>query len=125
MPYDEGLGRRLRDLLGDVPGSSERRMFGGLCFMLSGRMCCGVVGKDLVVRVGADAYEPALRERHARPMDFTGRPLRGFVYVAPAGCRTDRALGKWIRRAVEFLSGLPAQRRRPSRRGRQRGRAPA
>ena len=74
--------------------------------MLGGSMCCGVVRDDLVVRVGPDSYEDALAEPHARPMDFTGHPLRGMVYVEPEGCRTDKALASWVRRGVDFAASL-------------------
>ena len=107
MAYLESLAVRLRERLAGIPGSTERRMFGGLCFMISGRMCCGVVGDTLVVRVGPEGHEAALREPHARPMDFTGRPLLGFVYVAPAGLRSARALSAWITRAMDYASAAP------------------
>lgn len=116
MVYDEALANRVRGTLVTVPGASERRMFGGVCFMLSGRMLCGVAGRDLMVRVGPDAYAASLRRPHARPMDFTGRPLLGFVYVAPAGLRSVRALSAWISRAMEYVRRLPAPKKRPSRR---------
>jgi len=119
VAYDATLTRRLRVLLEGLPGFSERRMFGGVCFMLSGRMCCGVVGSDLVVRVGPEAHDRALLKAAARPMDFTGRPLRGFVYVGPAGYQTERGLKMWTRRAVRFVSGLPP---RPKVRAATRGR---
>lgn len=124
MAYDEGLARRLRDLLASQPELSERRMFGGVCFMLAGRMCCGVIGTNLVVRIGGEAYDAAAREPHVRPMDFTGRPLRGFLYVAPPGCRTDRALSRWLDRAVELVNALPV-RTQPKRPRRPRPRASA
>jgi hypothetical protein len=81
MAYDEGCARRQRELLQDRPGIRERRMFGGLAFMLSGNMLCGIAGYSLTARVGPRRYEEALARPHAREMDFTGRPLRGFVYV--------------------------------------------
>jgi len=108
MAFDEALAQRLRVLFGRLPGSSERRMFGGVCFLVSGRMCCGIVGRNLVVRVGPDGYDDALRRPHARPMDFTGRPMRGFVYVGPAECRTARTLLGWVERAVRFARSLPS-----------------
>jgi TfoX/Sxy family transcriptional regulator of competence genes len=123
MTYDPPLANRVRRALANVPDASERRMFGGLCFLLSGRMLCGVVGRDLVVRVGPDGYPAALRRPHARPMDFTGRPLRGFVYVGPGGHRNNRALTAWIRRAMEYVQALPTQRRRSPRR-RSKSRSP-
>ncbi len=82
-------------------------MFGGVAFMLGGNMCCGVIEDNLVVRVGPDAYETVLREPHARPMDFTGRPLEGFVYVDRGGFESPSALRAWIDRGVEFVKRLP------------------
>jgi len=107
MAYNEELADRVRVVLAVRKDVTERKMFGGLSFMLGGNMCCGVIKDDLVVRVGPDRYEDTLAEPHARPMDFTGRPLRGMVYVGPEGCRTDRAVAKWVRRAVEFAASLP------------------
>ena len=107
MTYDLELADRLRKALARRKGVSEKKMFGGLSFMLDGNMCCGVVKGDLVVRVGPNHYKNALAERHARPMDFTGRPLRGMVYVGPEGCQTDKDLSKWVDRGVEFAASLP------------------
>lgn len=107
MAYDEGLAHRIRDLLGDDPAMSEREMFGGLCFMRDGNMCLGIVGADLMVRVGPDAYQAALTEPHAREMDFNGRPMRGMVYVAPDGVTEDDALAQWLARGTDFARSLP------------------
>jgi TfoX/Sxy family transcriptional regulator of competence genes len=82
-------------------------MFGGLAFLHRGNMCCGIVGSDLMVRVGAEEYERVVTARHARPMDFTGRPAKGMVYVAPEGLRTEKALRHWIDRGVRFTASLP------------------
>jgi len=82
-------------------------MFGGLAFMVNGHMCCGIVRKDLVVRTGPDEYEAALSQPHARPMNFTGRPMRGFVYVGPSGCQSTRDLKTWILRGLHFVLSLP------------------
>ncbi len=71
-------------------------MFGGLCFMVNGAMCCGVLGDELIARVGADRLENALAQRHTRPFDFTGRASKGMVYVAPAGTRTAAQLERWL-----------------------------
>lgn len=109
MGYDEGTAERVRTILGNAPGLTERRMFGGISFMLDGNMCCGVVNKDLVIRVGRDQYDDALRETHARPMDFTGHPLTGFVYVSPNGYESDTTLEQWIHRGVSFVRTLPAK----------------
>jgi TfoX/Sxy family transcriptional regulator of competence genes len=104
MSYDEKLAARVRALLSTRDDVVERKMFGGLCFMVNGAMCCGLTKNDFMVRVGADQYEEALAHPHARPMDFTGRPLKGMVYVAPEGLRTTAALARWVRRGIEFVS---------------------
>jgi len=107
MAFDEALAKRLRVRFRKVPKSSERRMFGGLCFLVSGRMCCGIVGRNLVVRVGPDGHDDALRYPHTRPMDFTGRPMRGFIYVGPPGLMTARSLSGWVERAIRYSRALP------------------
>ena len=107
MAYDEKLADRIRAVLVAHNGLSVRRMFGGIAFMLGGNMCCGLVKDDLVVRVGPEQYEKLLAEPHARPMEFTGRPMRGFVYVGPDGYRSDQALAKWVERGVDFAASLP------------------
>lgn len=96
MAYDEGLAERLRVALDDQRGVSEKKMFGGLCFLIDGKMCCGIVKDELMVRVGAEQHAEALRRPHARPMDFTGRPMKGFVYVAPEGLDAERDLEAWV-----------------------------
>ncbi len=120
MAFDEKLGARIRDLLAGHPDVAERKMFGGLCFLVRGRMCCGIVGSDLMVRVGPDDHERALARPHARPMDFTGRPMKGMVYVSPAGLRTASALGAWVERGIRCALAMPPKTRRtrvPRRRG--------
>ncbi|HEY2509415.1 MAG TPA: TfoX/Sxy family protein [Polyangiaceae bacterium] len=109
MSYDENLARRVRSLLADRDDVAEKKMFGGLCFMVAGAMCCGLTKTDFMVRVGPAQYDDALAEPHARPMDFTGRPMAGMVYVAPEGLRRDAALAKWIARGVRFVTTLPAK----------------
>lgn len=109
MAYDDKLASRVRKRLAHRKDIVEKKMFGGLAFMLNGNMCCGVVKDTLMVRVPPGQYEMMLKEPHARPMDFTGRPLRGFVYVDPKGLRTDGALEKWLKRAIAFASSLPAK----------------
>ncbi len=104
MSYDEKLAARVRALLSGHDDVIEKKMFGGLCFMVNGGMCCGITKSDLMVRVGPDAYEGALTRPHARPMNFTGRPLKGMVYVAPAALRTRAALAGWVRLGVAFVS---------------------
>jgi hypothetical protein len=107
MAYDEGLAQRVREALAERPDLTERKMFGGLCFMLGGNMCCGIVGEELMLRVGPDAYDDVLARDHAREMDFTGRSLRGMVYVANDGFASDDDLGGWLESAVDFAGSLP------------------
>lgn len=107
MAYDEGTAQRLREALGESPEIVEKTMFGGIAFMMSGHMCCGVAGKVLMARVGPAQYERALSRPHAREMDFTGKPLRGFVYVDPGGFESDGALMSWISLCRSFVRTLP------------------
>jgi len=107
MAYDEQLAARIRELLQDRPDFSERQMFGGLCFMLGGHMCCGVVKRELMVRVGPEQYPEALKRPHARPMDFTGRPLEGMVYVGHTGLGSRASLAAWVERGAAFAASLP------------------
>ncbi|HVP03799.1 MAG TPA: TfoX/Sxy family protein [Solirubrobacteraceae bacterium] len=107
MAYDERLAARVRVVLADDPGVTERKMFGGIAFLCGGHMACGVVGEALMLRLGPEASDAALEEPHTRPMDFTGRPIRSMVYVDPAGIATDDALLAWVARAREFVSTLP------------------
>lgn len=107
MAYDEGVAQRLREYFSGHPEIVEKRMFGGLAFMLSGHMCVGVVNDTLMARVGPDTYAEALQRPHVREMDFTGRPLRGFVYVAPEGFASDRDLHAWLQRCEDFVGTLP------------------
>src|SRR5258705_5490463 len=114
MAYDERLAQRIRQAFGARRDIAERKMFGGLTFLCGGRMCCGIVGADLMVRVAEDQFDEVVRRRHVRPMDFTGRPLRGFVYVSPPGFRTAAALRAWLSRGERVASqtaAKPARRR--------------
>jgi TfoX/Sxy family transcriptional regulator of competence genes len=110
MAYDERLAERVRAILGEEAKVEERKMFGGLAFLVGGHMACGVEKSRLMLRIGPEAYEAALGEPHVLPMDFTGRPLRGFVYVEPEGVRAKPQLVRWVRRAVAFAETQPAKR---------------
>jgi TfoX/Sxy family transcriptional regulator of competence genes len=114
MAYDPALADRIRQALIDRAGVTEKPMFGGLSFLLDGKMFCGIVKDDLMVRVGPERYEESLRRPHARPMDFTGRPMMGYVYVGPEGRRTQRMVDAWVARGALFVEtlGPPARRRR-------------
>jgi len=119
MAYDTLLAQRVRNALADRRDLAEKKMFGGLCFLLAGRMAAGIVKNDLMLKVGPEAYEDALAQPHARPMDFTGRPMRGMVYVSPQGIATESALAGWLRRATSFHDAAPAEERprEPKRKG--------
>ena len=107
MAYDESLAHRVRKMLAPVGDISERKMFGGLAFMLSGNMCCCIEKSNLIVRTGPEQYDTALQRPHARVCDFTGRPMRGFVYVDEEGVREDSGLRDWLALSVKFASSLP------------------
>ena len=106
MGYDERLADRVRELLAERTDITERRMFGGLTFMVAGHMCCGVNKDELILRLAPDADGTGLTAPHARPMDFTGRPMRGFVTVSPDGVK-GRNLDRWVAQAVAYAESLP------------------
>ena|SRR5687767_8494044 len=107
MAYDEGLAERLREALGSHRGIVEKKMFGGLAFMSRGHMFLGILGDVLMARVGPDQYEEALSLAHVRVMDFTGKPMKGYVFVDPPGLEEDRELDRWIERCHGFVRSLP------------------
>lgn len=109
MAYDEGLAERVRGLLEDRGKVSERRMFGGLAFLMRGHMTVGIVKDELMVRVGPESYARALNEPHARAMDFTGRPMKGLVFVSPEGIESDSDLERWVERGFGYAASLPAK----------------
>lgn len=109
MTYDEALASRLRSILEAEPGMSERQAFGGISFLINGNMSVGVIGEELVVRVGPKDFETAVKEDHARPFDFTGRPMKGWVYVAPQALSSDESLAAWVQRGVTFARSLPSK----------------
>jgi hypothetical protein len=107
MAFDEELAKRVRRTLASQRGLAEKRMFGGLAFMLRGNMCCGVLGDDLVVRVGPIAHEAELKRPHARVMDLTHRPMKGYLYIAPKGVATAASLRSRLKPALAFVATLP------------------
>ncbi len=107
MVYDRGLAERIRDLVGADALLAERTMFGGLCFLSQGNMCFGILGDELLVRVGRAAYDEALGRPHAREMDLTGRAMRGMVLVDPDGFTEDEDLQAWLDRGLAFSDSLP------------------
>ena len=110
MAFDEQLAERIRKgLLGHH--AAEKRMFGGLCFMVNGAMCCGVYKDDFVARVGDNQHDDAITQPHTRLMDITGRPMRGFLFVGPDGVRTEVQLKKWLYWCTSYSSSSDAQKR--------------
>jgi TfoX/Sxy family transcriptional regulator of competence genes len=107
MAYDEDLADRIRDALADRDDVTERKMFGGLAFLVSGNVCCGVIGSEAMLRLGDEAADAALDEPHTRAMDFTGRPMNSMVFVAPAGLEDGAAVRGWVDRALAFATSLP------------------
>ena len=109
MSYDPAAAERVRHLLSGRNDVVEKKMVGGLSFLVNGNMCCGITDMALMVRVGAERREQALREPHVRPMLFAGRALSGFVCIEPAGYAADDALAGWVQRGLDFVSALPAK----------------
>jgi len=107
MAYDEGLAERIRYVVNDCPGLAEKKRFGGLAFMVRGNMCCGILGEELMLRVGPYGYDEALSMTYTRKMDFTGRAMKGMIYVTPEGFESDEGLKAWIDRALAFVNTLP------------------
>src|SRR5258708_5875820 len=104
MAYDEKTAARIRKLLSGQDELVEKKMMGGLCFMVKNRMCCSVSGKGgMLVRVGPEAHPSVLGEPHVQPMEMRGRMMTGFVRIAPEGYRTDAGLKKWVRRGADFV----------------------
>jgi len=109
MAYDEGLAHRLRELVEHDRAITEKKMFGGLCFLHGGNMCFGIVRDELMLRVGPEQYEDCLAQPHAREMDFTGRSIKGMVYVGVDGFSEDEDLAAWVERGLSFARSLPSK----------------
>jgi TfoX N-terminal domain len=109
MAYDEALAARIRDILGGAEGVAERKMFGGIAFLINGNMACGVNRDDMIVRLEPEQTDAALAEPHVRLFDMTGRPMKGWVVVGPAGVADDADLRSWVGRGADFARSLPAK----------------
>ncbi len=107
MAYDKGLAQRVTELLEEKPGFNEKKMFGGVCYLLNGNMACGVLNEDLIVRVGPEKYEDLLKLPHTREFDFTGRPMKGWIMVSYEGHESDEDLSEWVQQGVNFALSLP------------------
>jgi hypothetical protein len=112
MAYDEKLVQRIRVALGDDPAISEKKMFGGVAFLRNGHMFAGVANASLMARVGKAHYEDSLGRKHVRKMDFTGRPMQGYVYIDVDGLRSAAQLAFWLGRCKQFVATLPAKKAR-------------
>lgn len=107
MAYDKGLAYRLEEYFEGRPDVEMKKMFGGLCFMVDRHMCCGIVGDTLMARVGPENYETSLTHPHAREMDFTGRAMKGMIYVSTEGIQSDDDLRYWVQLCEQFVESLP------------------
>ena len=107
MAFDEGLAERLRGCFAVRNDVEEKKMFGGLCFMVSSHMCCGIVGESLMARVGPDKYDESLKREHVSEMDFTGKSMKGMIYVSPEGVAEDENLTYWVGLCAAFIATLP------------------
>ncbi len=112
MAYSEVLADRVRDALGGRRDVSERKMFGGVAFMVRSHMCVGINGDTLMVRLDPDDASKLLTKPHVRPMDFTGRPMKGYLYVDAQGLKTAKQLADWVGRATTFVATLPAKKKK-------------
>ena len=103
MAYDELLADRIRGSLKENQTAfEEKKMFGGICFLVDEKMCLGVIKDDLMIRIDPENQDKFLQEKGCRPMDFTKRPMKGFLYVGPEGIDMDDDLNKWVKRCLEF-----------------------
>jgi TfoX/Sxy family transcriptional regulator of competence genes len=91
----------------------EKHMFGGVCFMIRGRMCCGIINSSLMVRIDPAEAERLADEPHVRPMDFTGKPMRGYLYVDAEGIDSPKALQSWVDRCVGYVGTMPLKKPKP------------
>lgn len=107
MAYDETLAKRIDKALQGIPNLEKKKMFGGIAYMVKGHMCVGVVNDMLMARVGPDQYSDCLNQKHTQEMTFTGKPLKGMIYVEYEGMASEIQLTKWIEKCLGFVSTLP------------------
>ena len=107
MPYSKALAARVRQTLAGRLGIVEKKMFGGVCFLLHGHMLVGVWQDSLIARIGTDRAESALHQQHVREFDVTGRPMKGWIMIDPDGLDTDVQLKEWLEQASIFVTTLP------------------
>jgi TfoX/Sxy family transcriptional regulator of competence genes len=107
MAYDDGLAQRVRELLDELSVFNEKKMFGGVCYLLNGNMACGILNDDLIVRVGPEEYEDSLKLPHTKKFDVTGKPMKNWVMVSYEGHESDEDLLEWVQRGVSYALSLP------------------
>jgi TfoX/Sxy family transcriptional regulator of competence genes len=112
MAYNERLEERIIKLLKPQKGIVEKKMFGGVAFMLKDKMFCGIIKDDLMLRVMEDKFEELLKKPHAREMDFARRPMKGFLYINPDGIKTDKQLNHWINFGIEYVLKSPPKKKK-------------
>ena len=112
MAYNTKLADRIRETIADMPNVEEKFMFGGVCFMLNGKMCIGVVQDEMMCRINPAVYEEALRKDGCREMVFTGKPMKGYVYVSEEGMKTKKEFDYWINLCVAFNSLAKASKKK-------------
>lgn len=112
MAYNEKLNDRIREAMSVSPNVEEKHMFGGTCYMLNGKMCVGVVGDEMMCRIGPNVYAAALERKGCREMVFTGKPMKGYVYVAEEGMKSKKDFEYWIGLCVEFNSKAKASKKK-------------
>lgn len=118
MAYDEDLAQRVRETLGSRKRVTEQKMFGGIGFMVDGKMAAGVHGLDLIVRVPVEEHDRAVKEAGARTMDITHRPTKGFLFVGPTVTKRAASVKKWVDRSADYVATLPAKKKKPATRNR-------
>ena len=106
MTYNDKLAKRIRSEFGEIP-FVEKKMFGGVGFLVHGNMACGVHKDNMIVRVGPDKHEVLLKKKYTRVFDITGRPMKGWLMIEPEGCKTSSQVGAWVKEGVEFALTLP------------------
>lgn len=109
MAFDKDLAQRIREIVSKNSGFNEKKMFGGICFLLHGNMACGIIKDDLIVRVGPQNYAEALKKACTRQFDITGKPMKGWVMVSGKWLQSDDELTEWVRRGVNFALSLPSK----------------
>lgn len=107
MAYDLALAQRVRKLIGSSRGLTEREQFGGIAFLLRGNVACGIIGDELLVRVGPERHDEAMQSKEAKPFSLTGRPSKGWILVRPAGLKAPASLKKWVEMGLDFAKTLP------------------